>query len=130
MIHEAFYKELGKYLYAMAMSDGEVQEQEIKMLVKVISEELEEMKGVVSVESWDVLLAKLSFFTSLREKISLPDARESFNAFIRKYSDSIDGHSKAVAAKLIHRVAASFKGVNKMESRMEDESIGLLTGRH
>jgi hypothetical protein len=127
MIHEQFYSELGKYLYAIAMADGGIQEQELKKLERAVSHELKLMKSKEeNIKYKEVILAKLNFYNSIREHTNMNDARNSFISFIKKNSGKLDFHEKQVGLKLIRIIAEAWKGKDKTEDILVTEAEKYL----
>lgn len=115
MIQEQFYSELGKYLYAIAMADGIIQDNEIRKVERIVSHELQLMKSEKNIRYKEVILTKLNFYNCLRDRADINNAKNSFLNFIKKNEGKIDAHEQEVAGKLIRKVATAWKGKNKTE---------------
>ncbi len=76
----------------------------------------------------EVILAKLSFYTCIREHADTREARNSFLDFIRKHVNSIDILQRRIAARLIRRMAEAYKGKSKEEGELESEAEKYLLG--
>jgi uncharacterized tellurite resistance protein B-like protein len=118
MIDEQFYRELGKFLYAIAMSDGRIQEAEVKKLEKIVRDELKTIKsGQLPPEDDEVLLTKLSFYTCIREHASTRKEAHSFLEFLEKNRHLVTNRQRLMAAKLIHAISSA-GGLKPMESEL------------
>lgn len=129
MIHEQFYRELGKYLYAMARADGSIQDKERKMLEKTVSEELDLVSHTDKEFQYkEVTLSKLSFYNCIRENTDVSEARNSFLDFIREHSGRIDAHERRIAIRLIRRIGEAYKGTSSAEGTLETDAEKYLLG--
>jgi hypothetical protein len=127
MTEEHFYRELGKYLYAVAMVDGEIQDSEKHMLDKIIDDELTLLAHDDEAFKYrEVTLAKLSFYTCVREQIGIQDAKNSFLNYVSENQHRLDQHVRKIAMRLIRRMAEAWKGINKSESEILLEAQKVL----
>jgi hypothetical protein len=116
MIHEQFYLELGKFLYAIALSDGSIQPDEIKKLEKIISDQLDAIRqDHEHVEENEIILSKLSFYNCLREHATVKVGKRSFINFLEKYGDQLHDHERHLAVKLISAVSSASYGISPQE---------------
>ena len=115
MIHQKFYTELGKLLYAISNADGCSQKHEKKIIENLIHGEIWHHQSYFDKHpEWkEIILTKLSFFNAEKEKLSTQQAFNSYKVFFKKYGKKLDDHQKELASSLVSRVAAAFRGIDK-----------------
>lgn len=127
MILKKFYEELGKFLYAVARSDGEIQLQEQKAIENEIHDILREYPDFeIHPEFKFLLLTKINFYNSLRENQKIAGIMKSFLDFVDTNRDHVPPESKRVALQLIRKAAEAYKGVNGMEHAMIAKLVDQL----
>ena len=127
MIQKQFYKELGKYLYAVALSDGVIQEKEVSKLEKLVTHELKSFDETVHpLEQRELILTKLNFHNCILSNMSVKDARDSFQKFIMKYRGKITEHQLKLALQLIQKMAKAYGGENVIEVLLESQAENIL----
>lgn len=128
-IIKQFYKELGKLLYAVAMSDKKIQKKEVKALYDFVSKDL-----ALSEPSSDSSGMNKAYYTTFEfeeyanNHVSIQQAHDSFMNFL-------DSHVTEIAPELIDRsiqaiekVASSFRQVNKSERAIVDKIKSEIKG--
>lgn len=127
MIKTQFYRELGKYLYAVALADGTIEEKELVRFEKLIDHELKTAVSILDpLEQKEVIFIKLEFYNCIREKKGLTESRSSFLNFIRKYAGAITDYQRNLAMHLIHEVADAYGGRKLIENLLENEAKKYL----
>jgi len=127
MIESNFYKELGKFLYAIAKADGTVQQQEVEEIEKQILHKIKRLNhSKTHPEHIELLLTMLSFENSNKEKLSAKEASLSFLTFIRKYGSNIPDYSKEIAFSLINLAAHAYHGISQEEEKLLHEIKDFL----
>jgi len=119
MIVRRFYEELGLLLYAVCMSDGEIQAKEKRVIDRTIDQFLSqypdfEKYGHVK----NLLLTKIHFYHAIDNHIKPSAARNSFLVFVKKYRNNLDGESRKIARLLLQKVASAYGGVSAEESQL------------
>ena len=125
MMHEQFYRELGRYLYALALSDGFIQKRERRKLDKAVTHALKGLCGKYS-QQGELVLSKLSFHNCEKQGMTARDAEKSFLDFISEHADKIEEDDKQMAYTLIHKLANAWGGVRRKESVMEKAVHDIL----
>jgi uncharacterized tellurite resistance protein B-like protein len=124
---DRFYTELGKYLYAIAMADGAVQDKEKAALRKTIDAELGHVRHIEHDVTRQVIsLAKLSFNRCLEERADPSGAGREFLQFIQEHRNRLEFQDREEAVLLMRRVAHAYKGIRKTEQRLLDEAEQFL----
>ena len=119
MIIRQFYEKLGVFLAGLSKVDGVAYQREMDTLTREISEILKEYPGFE--ENADVqglLLTKLCYFKKEKESLVVGKIADDFASFISTHRRNIPELSANIALRLVHKLAASHKGVGKMEQRM------------
>ena len=116
MVHEQFYKELGKLLYALAFSDGVIQKQEIKTLNHIVKNELRKNMQHRYTTQDELLLSKLSFQNCVTEKVAVQEALHSFLKFYELNGALVQDQERLLALKLIKKISSAYHGVSEKES--------------
>lgn len=122
MTEEHFYGLLGRFLYALSMSDGMIQPGESKAVEDFVRDELfSHPADAGNIAFHEIILTKLNFFHCMKEKTSLAVARDEFEKFCIKYCDKISKYQQELAGRLIHKVATAYKGMGSAEEKLVKE---------
>ena len=117
-----FYKELGKLLYAIAIADETVTEQEKAAVSKLIRERLlhkerdEDRFG--SNEAW---ITQFSFDTSEDSYATAEEAFQEFLDFAKAYKNELTDQDLDVCISLSEHMADTYHQVNEKEHAMLKE---------
>ena len=117
MWRESFYTELGKFLYAVAISDGIIQEKETQSLDEAIASAI---MPATEKGSEEVILTKLSFYTCAKNQVPSKIAAESFEHFLKHHAHRLDANEKEFALKLIRKIGSAFHGKGSAERKLEE----------
>lgn len=116
MDHKRFYKELGKLLYAVAASDGKIQNQEVDRIRKLVREELAPAEGSRDQFGTDnAYYAEFEFETLADQGFPSADAYHSFLGYLKEYESKIDPDMKALSLRAAQQVASAVGGVQAVE---------------
>ena len=119
MIYREFYSELGNLLYAIAKSDGKINETEVEKLKKIVKDELANLEG--SLDEYGADLAYLTEFEFETEDEKIDSAEEaylSFVTFVKSNEKRVGKKLRTLAIKLAEKIAKAFRGKNKSETEM------------
>jgi hypothetical protein len=111
-----FYKELGRLLYGVALSDKKIQHKEVNALQEFVSKEL-----ALSERESDSSGMNKAFYASFEfeayadKHISVQEAHDSFIKFLDANIMEIKPELIEKAIEAIEKVATSFRKVNKQE---------------
>lgn len=115
-----FYTQLGRLLYAVAMADGEVQDEEIQSLYKLVINELSD-EELFNQEEVNVFHTEFEFEALLDKEASKQEAFDSFiNYFDNNHSEFSD-EIKKITLHAVNQIAKSFDGIIPEEKKMIDE---------
>lgn len=127
MFHQRFYHELGHVLYALAATDGVVQDKECKVLDEAIASILKKHPDFEErTDVKDLMLTKLAFQKAAEKKEKVHTAIRHFVELLQKEGARLSPESSSIARRLIHDVAHAYKGVNAGEARELKELFALL----
>jgi len=115
-----FYINLGRLLYAIAMADGEVQDEEMQELYKLVISELSDEK-LFNQEEVNVFHTEFEFESLMDRKVSRNDAFNSFIGFFDQNYEEFTPEMKKVALYAVERIAESFDGIVDSEKDMIDK---------
>lgn len=126
-----FYKELGKLLYAMALADNTISNEEKEEVSKQIAERLlhKEMDAdqFGSNEAW---ITQFSFDTTEDAGENAEEAFEEFLSFVKQYRNELTAQEIDICYKLSEHVANAYRHVNKKESNILRTLRTYLMGLH
>lgn len=127
MDYRKYYNELGKLLYAVANIDGRVQKKEMEEVHRVVRDELMHLE-----DSEDDFDMDAAFFTefefdylSEENTMSSQELLDSFREYVSN-TPELRPSMKRAAQRAAYRVANSFAGVNKAESKFLDKIDEVL----
>lgn len=115
-----FYIHLGKLLYSIAMADGEVQDEEMQELYKLVISELSD-ENIFDQEEVNVFHTEFEF-EALMDKNASKD--EAFNAFIKYFDENYNSFTpqiKKVTIFAVEQIAKAFEGIVEEEQNMINE---------
>jgi hypothetical protein len=112
-----FYVQLGKLLYAMAMADGEVQDEEIQALYKMVINELSD-ETVFNQEEVNVFHTEFEFEALLDKNANKHEAFQSFITFFDANHPHFTVEMKKVCLHAVNQIAQSFQGIIAEERDM------------
>ena len=115
-----FYIHLGKLLYSVAMADGEVQNEELEELYKLVTTEIADEKLFDNNQA-DVFYTEFEFEELMNKKTSRIEAFQSFLKFFDENHTSFSVEIKAVTVNAVEQIAKSFNGIIEEERVMIDE---------
>ena len=115
MVSENYFKELGRFLYAIALADGDVNDKEVKQLETMVKEG---MKNHTE-EELDafLILMKLTFYNAKKEGLSVHVITNQFVHFLDQFHHLLKSEEKLIGRTLIMKMANAFKGVSEVEKR-------------
>ena len=120
MINHRFYTAFGELLYAIAISDSQVQDEEIEEIHKItrqlISEYLPDSSQEIA--NFNALLAESGFFNDLNSSTSKQVALESFLYFYSQNKALFTLEVKELCIQAIIRVAKAYAGIVTEEKRL------------
>lgn len=113
---QLFYKELGRLLYAIAAADGKVSDKEVRMLKKVVSEQL--VPQEVSTDHFgtdQAYITEFEFDVLADRSASAEGAFDSFIAYMARHKHDLPPARKELIYRCADAVASAFHGVGKAE---------------
>lgn len=126
MDYKQFFIELGRLLYAIAKSDGEVQKEEVEEFYKILKEELLSIEQSTDEFGTDrAFYSEFEFETLIDRNAKMNQTFVSFVKFLRKNKVHITDEIKQVCLKCVIRVAEAHEGIVMEEefliNRLKDE---------
>ena len=112
-----FYIQLGKLLYAVAMADGEVQDEEMQALYKLVISELSD-ESLFNQEEVNVFHTEFEFEELMDKNAS---RHEAFNSFLRYFDENytqFTDQMKKVCVHSVEQIAKAFDGIIPEEKEM------------
>lgn len=127
MITEHYFSALGKFLYALCVSDGDVQEKEVKSFTEFVEHKRRELTGT----EWEqfvpyFIIMKMSFVNGSLRKQHTHSAASEFIDFLEVNAGKLNSKEKEWAREAIDLVMRSFKGVNDAEEKLAERVKGYL----
>jgi uncharacterized tellurite resistance protein B-like protein len=119
MLYKQFYSELGKLLYAIADSNGEISKQERDKLLEIVQDELQPAEEHTDVYKTNLAWYAQIEFEFLEEQIADPEAAmESFLDFVEDHFTGFDERMKKASLRVAKEIADAYHGTNKKEAEM------------
>ena len=112
MDYQEFYIETGRLLYAIAMADGAIQEDEKSKMLNLVRDTLRKLEGSV-----DAFGTSNAFYTEFELERLIDfnvDSRESFDSFIDYFESNrseMTSDLKAIIIQMAEEVAEAWDGV-------------------
>ncbi len=114
-----FYINLGRLLYAVAMADGEVQDEEMQELYKLVISDLSD-ESLFNQDEVNVFNTEFEFESLMERKVSRNDAFHTFIGFFDQNKTHFTPEMKKVVIHAVERIAESFDGIVNEEREMID----------
>lgn len=124
MVSENYFKELGRFLYGIALSDGDVNQKEVRHLETLVKEEMKDHPE----EELDafIILMKLAFFNAKKEELSVHAITGQFVRFLTQFQHLLKPEEKRIGRSLIVKMAKAFGGVSEVENKEMKVVMPLL----
>jgi uncharacterized tellurite resistance protein B-like protein len=112
MDYQEFYIETGRLLYAIAMADGAIQEDEKSKMLNLVRDTLRKLEGSV-----DAFGTSNAFYTEFELERLIDfnvDSRESFDSFIDYFESNrseMTSDLKSIIIQMAEEVAEAWDGV-------------------
>lgn len=112
MDYQEFYIETGRLLYAIAMADGAIQEDEKSKMLNLVRDTLRKLEGSV-----DAFGTSNAFYTEFELERLIDfnvDSRESFDSFIDYFENNrseMTSDLKSIIIQMAEEVAEAWDGV-------------------
>jgi hypothetical protein len=119
MENREFYVNLGRLLYAVAMADGEVQDEELQAMYRMVIKELSD-EQLFNQEHVNVFHTEFEFEALMDRKASKQEAFDSFIAYFDLNHSHFTPEMKSVTLHAVEKIASSFQGVVASERMMID----------
>lgn len=127
MITKEFYAAFGNLLYALAMSDGAVQQVEKESILKLVKEKLVPLENFKDVNGSDLAHYAIFAFETADDQIqSVEDALTQFLDYVKEHEEKIGIEQIKVFNSIIKEVAKSYGRVTKKEREIIDVFNGMM----
>lgn len=119
MVNKEFYKEFGKVVYAMAMADGAIQDNEKKVMFKMVREKLAPIENISDEYGTDLAYYVLFSF-EMEEEVNdtVEDALNSFLFFLNNHKLIMSDEVKSSCLGILRKIAKSYGRITKPEAAL------------
>ncbi|MBN2237988.1 MAG: hypothetical protein JW729_10535, partial [Bacteroidales bacterium] len=113
MLSHRFYSVFGELLYAIAISDSKVQEEEIEEITRITRELMQEYfpKSNPELNSFNALLTETGFFADIDAGKSKQEALNNFLEFYSQNKQLFTKEIKEFCLLSITRIAQAYAGI-------------------
>lgn len=119
MIYKNFYSEVGKLLYALAKADGNITEEEIKAIHKLVLNDLVPLEDSTDEFGTDSAFYVEMEFDYLNENFYDPDvAFDSFVEYVEEHYTAFDDNLKQAVYRVAETLTNSFHETNIKDHRI------------
>ncbi len=120
MLNHRFYTAFGELLYAIAISDDCVQEEEIEEIHKITRQLIQEYlpNPTQELNNFNALLAESGFFSDFQARLSKDEALNSFLDFYSQNKNLFTPEIKELCISSIIRIAEAYAGIVTEEKRL------------
>lgn len=127
MITKEFYAAFGNLLYALAMSDGALQQAEKECILKLVKEKLVPLENFKDVNGSDLAYYAIFAFETADDQIeSVEDALTQFVDYVKEHEEKLGREQIKVFNSIIKEVAKSYGRVTKKEQEIIDVFNGMM----
>lgn len=118
MIIEQYYSLLGKYLYALANSDGSVQEKEKHTLDQFVNEMSAEFQMSNEIDRVRLILVmKMAFYNGISTQHHPSTISKSFREFLIERGERVSAADKKLGLEICEKIMSSYGGVSAAEEK-------------
>lgn len=122
MEYKEFYIELGKLVYAIAMADGQVQQEELDTLRNTINTHLAPLEDSMDEFGTDsAFYTEFEFETLMDSQADVKSCFESFMQYIENNKNLFTPKFKAACINVIEEVAKAYQGIIPAEKELIDK---------
>ena len=124
-----FYIHLGRLLYAVAKADGNIQDEELTDLYKLVINELKDEAIFGLKNEVDAYYTEFEFEALMDKDADINEALNSFFVFIDEHGKSFTSPMKDITIRAATQVAESYQGIVPEEQLILDkiqEKIKML----
>jgi hypothetical protein len=119
MIYKNFYSEVGKLLYALAKADGNITDEEIKTIHKLVLDDLVPLEDSTDEFGTDSAFYVEMEFDYLNESLYDPDvALDSFLGYVEEHYTAFDDKLKRAVYRVAETLNNSFHETNIKDHRI------------
>jgi hypothetical protein len=120
MLNHRFYTAFGELLYAIAISDNCVQEEEIEEIHKITRQLIQEYlpNSTQELNNFNALLAESGFFSDFQAGLNKDEALSSFLDFYSQNRKLFTPEIKELCIHSITRIAEAYAGIVTEEKRL------------
>ncbi len=127
MISKDFYIAFGNLLYALAMSDGAVQNEEKESILKLVKEKLVPMEDETDAMGTDLAhYTAFAFETADDQLESLEDALNTFVDYMKEHHLIFSKEQLKVLNAILQEVAKAHGRVTKKEQEIMNTFNGMM----
>jgi uncharacterized tellurite resistance protein B-like protein len=128
MLNKDFYKTFGKLLYALAKSDGYIQETEEKKIISLVHDKLAVLETQNDFSGTDLAYYIEYAFEAAQEfELTVEDALLEFHAHFKLHHLHLDQKQKDILLEVLNEVASTYGKVSKKEMAILDKFKTLVT---
>ncbi len=121
MKNRDFYIQLGRLLYAVAMADGEVQDEELHALYNLVVKDLHDEELFGNEDEVESYYTEFEFEALLNRNA---DKQEAFSSFIQYLETNHKSFNKKMKKNTLHavqKIAEAYEGIIPEEQKLLDE---------
>jgi uncharacterized tellurite resistance protein B-like protein len=124
--YKKFYTQLGKLMYVVAQADGQIQENEVDEVRKLV-DSLMDLEDTTDEFGTDAAFFAEFEFEVLRDKGTNPiKVYQQFLHFIKEHQHLIDQKLKAIIFTTVEKIAQAYGGIDPEEQELIDEIRSLM----
>lgn len=116
-----FYIHLGRLLYAVAKSDGLVQDEELNDLYRLVISELKDEAVFGLRNEVDAYYTEFEFESLMDKNADIDEALNSFFVFLDENSKSFTSKMKEITERAAECIAESYQGIIPEEQDILDK---------
>jgi uncharacterized tellurite resistance protein B-like protein len=122
-----FYIELGRLLYAVAKSDGQVQKEEKEKIYSIVKDELLSLEDTVDEFGMDnAFYTEFEFERLVDIRSGAKDPFQSFVSYVKMNHEEIHDELKKLVIRCVEKVAFAYGGIDETEQALIDKLAGKL----
>ena len=113
---QLFYRELGRLLYAIAAADGQISDQEVAALKRLVKEELVAQEASTDHFGTDqAYITEFEFEVLAERGATSEEAFDSFIIYMARHRTDLDEGRRELIYRAADTVSRAFHGVGKKE---------------
>nr|NQU91068.1 hypothetical protein [Bacteroidota bacterium] len=123
MNYKDYYTALGQLVYAVAMADGNIQNEEVSKVFHFAVSQIVDLESVSGHgrEALQAFYTEKEFSRLRNKNVPMEEAFDYFTNFLEQNKNHLDAKMKKTCLNVMEKVAMAYNGIEDSEQKLIDE---------